>query len=223
MSARQNPNSPESCIDLSALRPLPREFYLRPTPQVARDLLGCLLVHRTDRGTLAARLVETEAYLAEGDPGCHAARGRTQRNDPMFGPPGTLYVYQIYGMHLCMNVVTQPEGVAEAVLLRAAEPMAGIEEMQRRRGRPALKDLCSGPAKLTEAFGIGLDHNRCDITRGPLFIAAAPQSPGEIMVTTRVGLARGCGEELMLRYLIADDPWVSRPPRADAPVRREER
>lgn len=201
--------------DPGALRPLPREFYLRDTREVARALLGCVLVHRQGDETLAGRIVETEAYLSEGDPGCHAARGRTERNAPMFGPPGTVYVYQIYGIHLCMNLVTQPEGTPEAVLLRAAQPLRGIEAMRRRRGREALKDLCSGPAKLVEAFGVSLQHNRADITRGPLMVAAGQEPPEEIVQTTRVGLAEGSGDELMLRYMIADCAWVSGPPAPD--------
>ncbi len=215
--------SRDANTELETLSPLPRDFYLRPTPEVARALLGCVLVHRTPEGMLAGRIVETEAYLAAGDAGCHAARGRTRRNDPMFGPPGTLYVYLIYGMHLCMNLVTAPEGVPEAVLLRAAQPLAGIELMRARRGRERRKDLCSGPAKLVEAFGVDLTHSRGDITRGPLFVAPALDPPGEIVVTTRIGLRAGGGDELMLRYLVADDPWVSRPPGPDAPVRREKR
>ncbi len=218
----------EQDMDVDSLSPLPRDFYLQPTEQVARGLLGCLLVHRTGRGPLIGRVVETEAYLCADDPGCHAARGRTERNDPMFGPPGTIYVYRIYGMHLCMNLVTAPEGVPEAVLLRAAEPLAGIEAMRRRRGREALKDLCSGPAKLVEAFGVSLEHNRGDITRanpatGGLFVAPAPEPPAEIVVTTRIGLAEGYGDDLMLRYLVAECPWVSRPPKADKPALRERR
>ncbi|MGD9497229.1 MAG: DNA-3-methyladenine glycosylase [Armatimonadota bacterium] len=205
------------------LRPLPRGFYLQPTEDVARQLLGCLLVRRLGDEILVGRIVETEAYLAEGDSGCHAARGRTERNSPMFGPPGTLYVYLIYGMHLCMNLVTAPVGVPEAVLLRAAEPLAGIAQMMRRRGGRGLKDLCSGPAKLTQAFGVTAEDNRVDITRGNLFVAKAPQPPEQILVTTRIGLGKGCGEELMLRYLVAHDPWVSRPPKAGAPARREKR
>lgn len=223
MSVAPNHQDSDRTAGVTRLRPLPPAFYLQPTTEVARSLLGCLLVHRAPEATMVGRLVEAEAYLAEDDLGSHAARRRTERNDPMFGPPGTVYVYQIYGMHLCMNLVTQPEGTPEAVLLRAAEPLAGIEEMRRRRGRHALKDLCSGPAKLVQAFGVGLEHNRGAITRGPLFVAAAPEPPGEVIVTTRIGLGAGCGEELMLRYLIADDPWVSRPPKADAPARREKR
>jgi DNA-3-methyladenine glycosylase len=205
------------------LRPLPREFYLRPTREVARDLLGCLLVHRVGGEDLMGRLVETEAYLAEGDPGCHAARGKTERNAPMFGPPGTIYVYLIYGMHLCMNLVTRPEGTPEAVLLRAAEPLTGIETMRKQRGREALKDLCSGPAKLCEAFGVTLEDDGGDITSDGLFVAEAPARPDEIAVTTRIGLGEGSGASLMLRYLIPDSPWLSRPPKPNAPVKIEER
>ncbi len=205
------------------LRLLPRDFFLQPTEQVARRLTGCLLVRRLGGETLVGRLVETEAYLSEGDPGCHAARGRTERNAPMFGPPGTIYVYLIYGMHLCMNVVTQPEGTPEAVLLRAAEPIAGIDAMRERRGRDALKDLCSGPAKLCEAFGVTLEDDGRDITGGELFVAPAPAPPDRVAVTTRIGLGEGCGEDLMLRYLILDSPWVSTPPKPDAPIDYEKR
>ncbi|MFW6438212.1 MAG: DNA-3-methyladenine glycosylase [Armatimonadota bacterium] len=205
------------------LTPLPREFYLQPTREVARKLLGCLLLHRVDGELVGGRLVETEAYLAEDDPGCHAARGQTERNTPMFGPPGTVYVYLIYGMHLCVNIVTQREGTPEAVLLRAAEPLMGIEAMRERRSRHALKDLCSGPAKLAEAFGVTPGHNSGDVTSGELFVAAAPDPPREVAVTTRIGLGEGSGEDLMLRYLVPESPWLSRPPKSDAPVRIEER
>jgi len=203
--------------------PLPPEFYLQPTVEVARELLGCLLVHDTADGPTVGRIVETEAYLAEGDAGCHAARGRTERNAPMFAGPGTIYVYQIYGMHWCMNLVTQPEGVAEAVLLRAVEPLAGIEAMRGRRGRRGLKELASGPAKLAQAFDVGPRHNRGDITSGELYVAAGTDPPRRVTVTTRVGLAPGRGEQLPLRFLVADCPWVSRAARAGTTSKRRRR
>jgi len=222
-----NLSAADDSLNPATLAPTPREFYLRPTEEVARELLGSLLVHRMGGEMLVARLVETEAYLSAGDPGCHAARGRTERNAVMFGPPGSIYVYLIYGMHLCMNVVTQPEGVAEAVLLRAAEPLVGIEAMRERRGRHALKDLCSGPAKLVQAFGVTLEDNGGDITRGQFFVAPAPEPPEQIAVTTRIGLGESCGEDLMLRYLIPGSPWLSRPlpraPKPGAPVNIEGR
>ncbi|MCD6359959.1 MAG: DNA-3-methyladenine glycosylase [Armatimonadetes bacterium] len=194
--------------------PLPVEFYLQPTERVARELLGRLLVHDAPDGLTVGRIVETEAYLAESDPGCHAARGRTERNSPMFEGPGTIYVYLIYGMHCCMNLVTQAEGVPEAVLLRAVEPLAGIELMRRRRGRSSLKELASGPAKLTQAFGVTLENNRGTILSRPLFVSRKRIEPGETVTTTRIGLAAGCGDELPLRMCVADSPWLSRP--ADA-------
>ena len=203
-----------------SLAPLPARFYLQPTVEVARKLLGCLLVHDTAGGLTEGRIVETEAYLAEGDAGCHAARGRTERNAPMFERPGTIYVYQIYGMHWCMNLVTQPEGTPEAVLLRAVEPLAGIETMRRRRGRRALKELASGPAKLTQAFDVGPRHNRGDITSGELHIAAAGGLPPSVTVTTRVGLSPGRGDELLLRFLVSGSPWVSRAARRSTKRRR---
>lgn len=192
-------------------RPLGREFYLQPTVEVARGLLGRLLVHESPEGLTVGRIVETEAYLAEGDPGCHAARGRTERNSPMFEDPGSIYVYFIYGMHCCMNLVTQPEGVPEAVLLRAVEPLAGMELMRRRRGRERLKELASGPAKLAQAFGVTLQHNRGSILRRPLFVSTQRVEPAAVVTTTRIGLAAGCGEGLPLRMCVADSPWLSRP------------
>ena len=193
--------------------PLPAEFYLQPTEQVALDLLGCLLVHDAAEELTVGRIVETEAYLSDNDPGCHAARGRTERNAPMFERPGTIYVYQIYGVHYCVNLVTQPEDVAEAVLVRAVEPLAGIEIMRARRGNKSLEELASGPAKLTQAFGIGAEHNRGNATRGELLVAPAPEPVREIDQTTRIGLPRGRGDDLPLRFLVADCRWVSRRPK----------
>ena len=196
---------------------------MQPTVAVARVLLGRLLVHDSPEGLTAGRIVETEAYLATGDPGCHAARGRTERNSPMFEAPGTIYAYLIYGMHWCMNLVTAPEGVPEAVLIRALEPLTGIDLMRRRRGRERLEELTSGPAKLTQALGVSGSHNRGDITAGPLFVGEDWAAPAGVVTTTRIGLAEGSGGDLPLRFFIADCPWVSRPPGATTINRRRKR
>jgi len=186
--------------------PLPREFYDRDTVQVARELLGCLLVHRTPEGTTAGIIVETEAYL-QGDPACHASRGMTPRNSPMFGPPGFAYVYFTYGMHFCFNVVSSSEGIGEAVLIRALEPVLGVDLMKRRRGKENTRDLCSGPAKLTQAMGIGRDENRCDLTGDKLFICHRPRT-SNLVTTTRIGIREGV--DLPLRFYLQGNKFVSR-------------
>ncbi len=199
----------------SAFTPLPREFYNAPTQEVAKALLGQVLIHdKPGSQPCAGTIVETEAYLSEGDPGCHAARGKTQRNAPMYERSGTAYVYLIYGMHYCLNVVTAPEGVAEAVLIRAVMPLYGLGVMPQRRKTESIRQLCSGPAKLCQAFGIDTDQNYADLTQAPLYISA-PDGPGpadapRIVTTTRIGLAAGRGDELPLRYYLADSPFVSR-------------
>ena len=185
---------------------LPRDFYNRPTVDVARDLLGKILVH----GKTAGRIVETEAYLGAEDLAAHSARGITKRTRVIFGPPGHAYVYFIYGMYECLNLVCEPAGKPGCVLIRALEPVAGIETMQRRRPKArTLRDLTSGPGKLTLAMAITRAQNGVDVTRGSLVVRKPRQEPPiEILVTPRIGITK-CAE-LPLRYLIAGNPFVSR-------------
>ena len=191
-------------------RRLPRSFYARRSTTVAPDLLGRTLVLRSENGVrLAARIVETEAYEPH-DPASHAYRGRTDRNAVMFGAPGHLYVYFTYGMHYCMNAVTGPAGVGMAVLLRAAEPIDGLDVMRARRGRESVRELCSGPAKLCQAFGVDRSFDGVDLVRGhDLWIAeGTPVSEGRIVVGPRVGIR--VGTEHAWRFSVANDPFVSR-------------
>ena len=197
------------------MRVLPRSFYEDDTVTVARKLLGTLLVHETPQGRAAGRIVETEAYLFGNDPACHARKGKTRRNAVMFGPPGHAYIYFIYGMYYCLNVVTAPEGVGEAVLIRALEPVDGIALMQKRRRSAELKNLCSGPGKLVLALGISAALNGCPLTRGPLRIYADPACAAaslEIEASPRIGITQGA--ELPLRFCLKGSPFSSRPPRA---------
>jgi DNA-3-methyladenine glycosylase len=186
-----------------------REFFLQPTTEVARQLLGQTLVCESTSGHAAGRIVETEAYL-DGDPGSHAWQRRTSRNAPMFGPPGTVYVYQIYGLYFCLNLVTQPEDIPEAVLIRALEPGAGLDLMRRRRGRAGRKDLCSGPGKLAQALGVDLRHNWGAITSPPLYLLRNEEPAGPISVGTRIGLSKGKGDEALLRFGLRDSEYLSR-------------
>lgn len=197
------------------MRALPRAFYVRPTLTVARDLLGCRMVHETDEGRTAGRIVEVEAYHGEDDPACHAAAGLTRRTAPLYGPPGYAYVYFIYGMYHCLNAVTRAEGLPSAVLIRALEPVEGHELMRRRRagrrgtGGPTISDrgLCDGPGKLCVALGITLAHNRLDLTRPPLWIEP-DRKPAEVVWTPRVGIQ--VGTERFWRCFAVDSAHVSR-------------
>ena len=188
---------------------LAASFYNGKTEEVARRLLGKILVHESLEGTTAGRIVEVEAYLSEGDPACHASRGKTKRNAPMFGPPGTAYVYLIYGIHYCFNVVTAPEGIGEAVLVRALEPVAGLDLMAVRRGGLEGKySLCKGPGNLCAAMGIAKLHNSHDLSRVPLYLADDGKVCGEIVTATRIGISQAA--ELPLRFYLANSPCVSR-------------
>jgi len=188
---------------------LPRAFFARPSTEVAPELLGRILVRRLPDGTrLAARLVEVEAY-GPGDPASHAFRGPTPRNLVMFERPGRLYVYFTYGMHFCANVVTGAEGEGSAVLLRGAEPLEGLDAMARHRGLDDPRRLCSGPARLTQAFAIGRGDNGADLVRGSgVFLAAgAPVPATAVARTTRVGVT--VGADRRWRYLERGSPFVS--------------
>jgi DNA-3-methyladenine glycosylase len=218
-------------------RSLPRAFYVRPTVDVARDLLGKVLVHETAEGVAAGRIVEVEAYLGPDDPASHAFRGPRGRAWVMFEAGGRAYVYFSYGVHWCMNVVTAPAGTGGAALVRALEPVAGIDLMRRRRGREALADLASGPGKLAQALAIGPAENALDLvprSRGarPALTILDGDAPAAIDATPRIGITRAA--EWPLRFLERGSAFVSRPrtarppagalaPRGDEAERRGER
>jgi DNA-3-methyladenine glycosylase len=185
-----------------------RGFFELPTVELARALIGCRLVHETRSGRFAGRIVETEAYLAD-DPASHAFRGRTPRTGVMFGPPGRAYVYLVYGLHLCFNVVSSPQGIGEAVLVRALEPLEGLEPMRRRRGVADERELCRGPGRLTQALGITRAHDGVDLRRGALRIEAPESSyvPGRIVAGPRVGLS--VATRRALRFSVAGSRWIS--------------
>jgi DNA-3-methyladenine glycosylase len=198
---------------------LRRSFYDRPTLDVARDLLGKVLVHRKRGITTSGAIVEVEAYIGESDPACHAAPGPTERNEPLYGRPGFAYVYLNYGIHYLFNVVTEPEGSPAAVLVRALDPLDGIEVMRRRRSReakgrralvrpPSAHALCRGPGNLTMAMGITLGDNRADLTGTRLFIEDRGIDPGSIAWGPRIGIR--VGTEHPWRAAIQGHPAVSR-------------
>ncbi|MGZ6544426.1 MAG: DNA-3-methyladenine glycosylase [Actinomycetota bacterium] len=191
-------------------RRLPRAFYARRSSEVAPDLLGRILVARSGDGSrLAARIVETEAYEPD-DPASHAFRGRTARNAIMFGEPGHLYVYFTYGMHFCMNAVTGRAGEGMAVLLRAAEPIEGLDGMRERRMRSKERELCSGPAKLCQAFGVDRSFDGTDLVTGTdIWISEGTSVASSLVVSgPRVGIRVGL--EHAWRFWVDGDPYVSR-------------
>jgi DNA-3-methyladenine glycosylase len=204
---------------LRSLRPLTRDFYRRSPRLVARDLLGRLLVRDAPEGRVAGRIVEVEAYDGANDAASHAYRGETARNRVMFGPPGYAYVYFTYGMHHCMNVVTGPAGRASAVLVRALEPVAGLDLMRSRRGlaatgEPADARLARGPGCVAQALGLTRADDGLDLTQGPLWIADAdPDRCGRrVVATPRIGIRHAA--DLPWRYALAGHPCVSGPRRS---------
>jgi len=194
---------------------LPRDFYERPTLEVAKDLIGKVLVHETRAGIASGTIVEAEAYIGESDPACHAAPGPTARNAPLYGPPGIAYVYLNYGIHYLVNAVTESEGWPAAVLIRALEPVDGLPLMRRRRAstgkkRPSefeVHDLCRGPGNLTKALGIDLRQNLRDLTNGPLRIEDRGAQPRPIAWSRRIGI--NVGVEREWRVVAVDSRAVS--------------
>jgi DNA-3-methyladenine glycosylase len=194
---------------------LPRDFYLRPTLDVARDLIGKVLVHETLGGIAAGAIVEAEAYIGESDPACHAAPGPTRRNAPLYGPPGFAYVYLNYGIHYLVNAVTEAQGSPAAVLIRALEPVEGESLMRRRRGRFAGRrpdafetmELCRGPGNLTRALGISLKQNLRDLTSSTLRIEVRNHAPRPVQWSRRIGI--NVGVEAEWRVYAEDSAAVS--------------
>lgn len=190
---------------------------LRSTLDAARRVLGCLLVRDLPEGRLVGRIVETEAYLPN-DPACHAVRElpdggaihkQTARNAPMFGPPGLAYVYFTYGNHFMLNIATEEDGIPGAVLIRALEPLEGVEWMIHRRGMADTRNLTNGPGKLTRAFGINAALNGHDLSQPPLqLIPEEPIPDARIVATTRIGISKAT--ECPWRFYLRDNPWVSR-------------
>jgi len=179
-----------------------RDFFARSVHEVAPDLIGVALLVGGDGGVI----VEVEAYDQE-DPASHGYRGRTPRNESMFGPSGHAYVYRSYGIHWCLNLVCGPDGVPEAALVRALEPTAGIDEQRRRRGVDDLRALCSGPGKLCQALGVTRAHDGLPLY-GPPFSLRERKDVPEIVTGPRIGITRAT--ELSWRYLEADNPYISR-------------
>ena len=194
-----------------AADPLPRSFFARPVLDVARELLGAVVEHRTAAGVVAVRLTEVEAYDGANDPGSHAFRGRTPRNEVMFGAAGHVYVYFTYGMHWCMNLVCGHAGTASAVLLRAGEVVSGEAlASSRRAAARSVRDLARGPARLASSLGVDKGCNGADATdpTSPLVVRAGERAAGEVRTGPRVGVA-GAGAPTPWRFWLDGEPTVS--------------
>jgi DNA-3-methyladenine glycosylase len=187
------------------------DFYARPVLEVARELIGCVVEYEG----ISGRIVETEAYH-ESEPACHAFVGVTRRTRTLFGDPGVAYVYRSYGIHALLNAVCEPPGVGAAVLIRALEPLAGIESMRRRRGGVSDGDLCSGPGKLTQALGIGLSENGTSLLDGPVSIRRGDPGRARVLAGERIGITKAV--DLRWRFALAENRHVSRPRPRPAPL-----
>jgi len=187
---------------------LGRSFFSRYTPDVARDLVGCVLVREIGGRALTGRIVEVEAYRGSDDPASHSYRGMTKRNVLMFGDPGHVYVYFSYGNHWCLNITTEGKGKPGAVLLRALEPLEGIREMEKRRGTTEAKNLTSGPGKLTKALGIDGTMNGEDVVTSKRLYVLEGEAPADVAASSRIGISVGVKQQW--RYFVKGNPNVSR-------------
>jgi DNA-3-methyladenine glycosylase len=195
------------------MKKLPRTFYLQPTLTVAKQLLGKIFVRKIGKDILSGKIVEVEAYLGENDPASHAFRGKTKRNEVMFQTGGHLYVYFTYGMHFCANIVTEEADKGRAVLIRAVEPLTGIELMKKNRKRVFTKhsliNLTNGPAKFCQAFGIAREQNGTDLLGDEIYLTDGVDIPASIIVaTTRIGIKTGTDKKW--RFYIKGNPLVSK-------------
>ncbi len=190
------------------IKKLDRQFYNRPTLKVAKELLRKYLVVNMNGKLLSGKIVETEAYIGYKDPASHAYRGMTPRNQVMFGDPGYAYVYLTYGMHHCLNLVTEKKGYPAAVLIRALEPTDGIEWMGKRRKCHHLTDLTSGPAKLCQALGIDRELNGADLCSDAIYVEDRGEAAGRIASSSRIGIREG--KKKNWRFFIKNNEFVSR-------------
>ena len=186
---------------------LPRAFYNRPTLEVAPEILGKYIVYQAPGGTLSARIVEVEAYIGRNDPACHAANGKTKRNEVMFGLPGFTYIYFIYGMYYCLNFVTEPEGTPAALLLRAAEPVSGTDIMQKNSPKKTPLELLNGPGKFCRSFGLTREQNGLDLTGDVIYLEDRHQTVTNIGKSRRIGIKNAT--DRLWRYYDADSRGLS--------------
>ena len=207
------------------LLPFPISKLRADTISAAQALLGAVLWHKTAEGVSVGRIVETEAYVF-GDPACHASRGMTKRTAVMFGPPGRAYIYFVYGMYHCFNVVTHSEGTGEAVLVRALEPLEGFDLMEQRRKTHEIKQLCNGPAKLVLALGIHAKQNGVDLSHGDLRLLSSQSYPGwnarkppKIKSGPRIGIT--VAMDWPLRFYVEGNDFVSKHPTPTLPLKGE--
>ena len=189
---------------------LPRHFYARETPVVAKELLGKHLVRRTEEGNIVAKIVEVEAYRGSDDPASHAYKGETARNWPMFGKPGCAYVYFIYGNHHCLNVTTEQEGIPGAILIREVEIIDGLELARKNRKARSNIELSNGPGKLTKALNITKSHNGLDLTQSHDIFICQPETTEKLQITNSKRIGVKAGQEKPWRFHIKNNKYVSK-------------